>query len=139
MRNFQTLDHVDIDTKTGILQVSSAAEAAGSPQLSLRREGEYLTISASYGPLEISLRPRFQDVVWTFGRLQAVEGLQTSRQIGTGNAYLAVGINKEQTMLLRPTIVGDATGHVSFNLRLTGDARQKVFDWLGVAATNPQG
>jgi len=33
---------------------------------------------------------------------------------------------------MRLTIVADATGHLSLNLKLTPEARIKLYDWLGV-------
>ncbi|MEQ8672398.1 MAG: hypothetical protein RLP44_30755 [Aggregatilineales bacterium] len=131
MRNFQTLDKVVVDSDTGIIYLSTASDTeTGAPKVSMRREGGYVAISASYGPLEIALRPRFTEVARTLSRLRPVAGLQTTRQVGTGQAYVAFGLQNDGVLVMRPTIVGDATGLISFNLLLTDEVRQVVFDWL---------
>lgn len=134
MRNFELLDHVSVDTDSGVITLSSENEKSGHPVVALRREGGYIALSASYGPLEIALRPRFQELSRVLARLQPVEGLQTTRQVGTGQAYLAVGLKPDGVLLLRPTIVADATGHMGFNLALSDGVRQALFEWLPVGA-----
>ncbi len=132
MRNFQTLDKVVIDDETGIIYFSVQGDSDMSPRLTLRREGGYVAISASYGPLEIALRPQFDNLTSKLGRLQPVKGLQTTRQVGTTEAYLGLGLREDGTLLLRPTIVADATGHFSFNLMLTSAARETLYAWLPI-------
>lgn len=133
MRNFQKLDNVVIDDKTGIIYFSVQSDSDVSPRLTLRREGGYVAISASYGPLEIALRPQFDNLTNKLARLQPIKGLQTTRQVGTTEAYLGLGLRDDGTLLLRPTIVADATGHFSFNLMLTNAAREALFAWLSVS------
>lgn len=132
MRNFEVLDQVSIDNSSGVITFSTDNQSAGRPVVAMRREGGYIALSASYGPFEIALRPRFQELSRVLARLQPVEGLQTTRQIGTGQAYLAVGLKPDGTLLLRPTIVADATGHLGFNLALSDHARKTLFEWLPV-------
>jgi hypothetical protein len=132
MRNFQTLDGATIDNELETLELFFKKESEQHPRLALRREGIYVTISASFGPMEIALRPRYEDLVRTLSRLTAVEGLHTTRQVGTGQAYLAMGLTVEDDLLLRPTIVADATGHFSFNIEITKEVRQVLYDWLKV-------
>ncbi|MCU0496583.1 MAG: hypothetical protein MUF87_04430 [Anaerolineae bacterium] len=132
MRNFFTLDQVVVNEEVGVLTVSASQDSEHNPMLSLRREGSYIAISVSYGPLEVALRPRFSDVARVLGRLHPVGALQTTRQVGTGQAYLALGLREDQTLVVRPTIVADATGHFCFNLLITHEARKKLFDWLPV-------
>jgi hypothetical protein len=134
MRNFELLDTVTIDADSGVITLASQTDTPSHPVVALRREGGYISLSASYGPLEIALRPRFQELSRVLARLQPVEGLQTTRQVGTGQAYLAVGLRPDGVLLLRPTIVADATGHLGFNLSLSDDARKKLFEWLPVSA-----
>lgn len=134
MRNFQTLDKVVIDDETGIIYFSVQGDSDMSPRLTLRREGGYVAISASYGPLEIALRPQFDNLTNKLGRLQPVKGLQTTRQVGTTEAYLGLGLREDGTLLLRPTIVADATGHFSFNLMLTSAARETLYAWLPITS-----
>jgi hypothetical protein len=131
MRNFQTLTHVVADDSTGIITLTTDGDAPLSAELSLRREGDYLSISASYGAFEIALRPRFGEFVRTLGHVQPIDGLNTSRQVGTGDAYLSIGLHTDGSMYLRPTILGDASGHVALNLRLSSDARRRLIEWLG--------
>ena len=132
MRNFQTLDDCRIDPETDSLELFFTNAAPEHPRLAMRREGIYVTISASYGPLEIALRPRYDDVVRTLGRLAVVEGLHTTRQVGTAQAYLAMGLTSDGNLLLRPTIVADATGHLSFNIQITPKVRIALYEWLKV-------
>ncbi|MBC7869346.1 MAG: hypothetical protein H7Y09_00795 [Chitinophagaceae bacterium] len=133
MRNFQTLDQVHIDAGTGVITLSTQDENGMRPRVSMRREGGYVSISASYGPLEIAMRPRFVELGRTLSRLRPVQGLQTTRQVGTGQAYIALGLQEDGALILRPTIVADATGHFCINLTLTNDVRQRVFDWLPIS------
>ncbi len=134
MRNFVTLDTVSIDAATGILQLTTRIESTAAPSIAMRREGEYIAIAASYGPLEIALRPHYDALRRALTRLKPIGGLQSTRQIGTGQTYLSVGLQPDNVLLLRPTIVGDAAGHIVFNLAVTAEARAALFDWLGVPA-----
>ncbi len=134
MRNFQPLDRFQVDTDTDMIQLGHT-DSDNEPTLAMRREGIYVTISASFGPLEIALRPRYEDLVRTLSRLQVVEGLHTTRQVGTGQAYLAMGVTTAGELLLRPTIVADATGHLSLNLEVSVEARKALYDWLKVPLT----
>jgi hypothetical protein len=130
MRTFQVLDQVTLNSQTGTLVI--AAQNGFPSQLAIQREGDYLAMSVSFGPIEIALRPRFQEVVRTLTHLRPLDGLQTSRQVGTVEAYLAVGLHSDGRLLLRPTLVQDATGHFTFNLELTSDARTELYQWLGI-------
>src|ERR1044071_8749920 len=134
MRNFQLLDVVTLDNHAGSIQFTTEEPLVSKPVVTVQREGGYVAFSASYGPFEIAIRPRFQELSRVLGRLQPVEGLQTTRQVGTGQAYLAVGLKPDGVLLLRPTIVGDATGHLGFNLALSSAARQALFEWLPAGA-----
>ena len=132
MRTFHTLNKVTLDNTAGILYVSEDPETENSSMVALRQEGGYIVISVSYGPLEIAMRPRLQELTRVLARLKPVEGLQTTRQVGTGEAYISLGLAVDGTLLLRPTMVADATGHLTFNLALTDEARAKLFEWLPV-------
>jgi|SRR5690242_11424452 len=136
MRNFQVLDASRLDTDSDSLELYYSKAEASQPRLALRREGIYVTISASYGPLEIALRPRYEDLVRTLSHLTAVEGLHTTRQVGTVQAYLGMGLTPENSLLLRPTIVADATGHFTLNIEISSQVRQTVYDWLKVPAAH---
>lgn len=130
MRNFELLNQVNIDADSGVFTLTTADDAPGSPVVALRREGGYIALSASYGPLEIALRPRYQELARVLARLQPVEGLQTTRQVGTGQAYVAFGLRTDGLLLMRLTIVADATGHMAFNFSLSDAARHELFEWL---------
>lgn len=132
MRHFVTLDTMSYDAESGILRLESSQETGMAPQITMRREGTYMAIAASYGPLEIALRPQHEELARLLGRLQPVKGLQTTRQVGTAQAYLAIGLRVDGTLVMRPTIVADATGHFSFNLALTPAVREQFFAWLPV-------
>lgn len=132
MRNFELLDMAAVNNETGVISLSRQQATAGSPVLAMRREGSYIVISASYGPLEVALRPRFEELTRVLARLQPVEGLNTTRQIGTGQAYLALGLQPDGVLLLRPTLVADATGHLAFNLAVSDAARKELYAWLSV-------
>lgn len=132
MRNFHTLDTPVLDSDAGLLSFKSSIEAPFKPQLTLRKEGTYVALSVSHGPIEVALRPRADELRRVLGRLYPVEGLQTTRQAGTGEAYIALGLQTDGKLLMRPTLVSDATGHMCFNLTLTDHARKALFDWLGV-------
>lgn len=132
MRHYQTLDSHTHDPATGILQIENAAALAEKPRLALRREGDYVPISASYGPLEIALRLRYDDLKWTLEHLLPVPGLQISRDTGTENAHLALGLTPAGELVVRPTLQVDATGHLSFNLLLTAECCKTLFTWLGI-------
>lgn len=132
MRNFHTLDTPVLDSDTGLLSFHSSVEAPFKPQLTLRKEGTYVALSVSHGPIELALRPRIDELRRVLGRLYPVEGLQTTRQAGTGEAYIALGLQTDGKLLMRPTLVADATGHMCFNLTLTDEARKALCDWLGV-------
>jgi hypothetical protein len=128
MRTFQVLDQVIRNDQAFLITTQNGLPS----QLAMQREGDYLAMSVSFGPVEIALRPRWQDVIRTLQHLRALDGLQTSRQIGTVEAYLAVGLHSDGRLILRPTIVQDATGHLSFNLELTSDTREALYQWLGI-------
>jgi hypothetical protein len=130
MRQFQILDQIAIDAGSGVMTLT--AESAEHAQLAMRREGAYVAISASYGPMEIALRPRYEDFVRLLARLQPVEGLQTTRQVGTSQAYLAIGLRSDGALIIRPTIVADATGYLTLNVALTSNIRRAFYEWLGV-------
>ena len=131
MRHFQTLDTIHVDHESGVVTLS-IRDVPNSPMISMRREGAYIAISASYGPLEIALRPRVEEFERLLGRLKPVEGLQTTRQVGTSQAYVAIGLRSDGSLVLRPTIAADATGHLSFNLMLTPHIREAFYAWLPV-------
>lgn len=129
MRNFQPMNQVS--TAGGGITIGNE-HGAQNPLLAMVKEGSYVAISVSYGPLEIALRLHLDDVQRAFRRLQHVEGLQMTRQIGTGQAYLGIGLMGDGGLVICPTIIADATGHMSLNVVLTDDARAALYQWLGV-------
>lgn len=139
MHRFQTLDGCKVDPESNSLELFFTNADPEQPHLALHREGIYVTISASYGPLEIALRPRYEDLVRALSRLPTVEGLHTTRQVGTGQAYLAMGLTPNNNLLLRPTIVADATGHISLNLEVAPKARATLYEWLKIPNSSAVG
>jgi hypothetical protein len=132
MRNFQKIDTASVNDDTSVLVLTCQQYEGMPPHIGLRREGTYVAIACSYGPLEIALRPRYADLARVLARLRPVDGLQTTRQVGTGQAYLALGLQTDGDLVMRPTIVADATGHLTFNLVLTDSVRQTLFEWLAI-------
>jgi hypothetical protein len=126
MRNFETLETAAVDAATGIISFT----AQGTSIMAMRREGEYLAITASYGALEIALRLRLPEFVRTLKQLQPNDGLNTTRQVGTGDAFLALGKHTDGSLILRPTIIGDASGYFCLNLTLTPEASSALSTWL---------
>jgi len=131
MRNFQTLDQAAVNTETGTITFTAQIESDAHPTLAMRREGNYVVISASYGPLEIALRQRFGELVRTFTHLQPNDGLMTTRQVGTSEAYLALGRHTDGSLIFRPTVVGDAGGYFCLNLMLIPATVITLTAWLG--------
>jgi hypothetical protein len=125
MRNYQTLDAGEVDAKTGIITL-----AGNDSTIAMRREGEYVGISVSYGALEIALRPQIRELIRTVKRLQANDGLQTTWQVGTGNSFLALGLRTDGTLILRPTLINDASGYFCLNFALAPDAAAVLNGWL---------
>ena len=131
MRNFITLDHAEIDATTDIFTLSTSDEHDHSPLLTMKTEGDYIAISASYGPIEIALRPRLSELKWALSHLQPID-VNTSRQVGSSQSYLALGLRTDGSLVIRPTILTDATGYIAFNLRLSIQTRNQWFDWMRI-------
>lgn len=132
MRQFRTLFRVDADEQTGVLYIVGEKGTHDYPSLMVRREGDYVPISVSYGPIEFSLRLGYDDLARTLGRLQPVDGLQTTRQVGSTSAFIAFGLHHDGELIMRPTLVIDARGHLAVNLKLTPEARDTLLNWLQI-------
>jgi len=132
MRQFRTLFRVELDDDSGVLYIVGEKGTHDYPALMVSREGAYVPISVSYGPIEVALRLHHDELVRTLQRMQPVDGLITTRQVGSSSAYLAMGLRSNGDLLLRPTLISDAVGHFSVNLSLPQEARLSFFDWLGV-------
>jgi hypothetical protein len=113
VRNFQILDKTLTNGNSDAIEFSLGEHDDDQPHL--------------------AMRPRYEDLARALGRLSVVEGLATTRQVGTGQAYLALGLMADRSLMMRLTIVADATGHLSLNMKLTAGAATKLYDWLGVA------
>lgn len=131
MRNFQTLDVIDADTATGVISFTVKGDKLAHPTIAVRREGEYAAISASYGAMEVALRPRVRELIRTLKHIQPNDGLNVTRQVGSGDCFLGLGMRTDGTLIVRPTIIGDATGYFCLNLALAPDAAQALKGWLG--------
>ncbi len=130
MRNLQTLDQAGVDTSTGVISFSAAGESVLNPTVAMRREGDYAAISASYGAIELALRLKIQELARTVKQLQPNDGLGTTRQVGSGDSFLGLGARTDGALILRPTIVGDASGYFCLNLMLTSEAAGTLRTWL---------
>ncbi len=135
MRQFRTLFKIDIDKQNGVMTIVGEKGTHDYPSMMVSREGDYVPISVSYGPIELALRLRHEDLGRALQRLQPVDGLQTTRQVGSSNAYLAIGLRSDGVLLLRPTVVADARGHLSMNLALPVDVKEELTSWLGLEVT----
>ena len=134
MRYFQTLEHSSLDSTTGILSFTAGEDDALAPRLHLKREGEYIALSAGYAGIEIAMRLRHQELARTLAHLQPVDGLQATRQVGNGQVSIALGLQTDGTLLLRPMLVADSSGHISLNFQLTPASTRALTAWLGNAA-----
>jgi hypothetical protein len=132
MRHYQKLDSVTYDEANDTLMLGCTDPDARLVSLWFGREGMYLSISANFGPLEIALRPRHRDLVTSLAQLKPTERLAVMRMVGTGQAHLELGLTTDGDLLLRATIVADATGHFAINMVAKSDVRQKLFEWLDV-------
>jgi hypothetical protein len=132
MRHSQTLDTVSHDAENNTLLFTQGSGDPCGPTLWFAREGMYLSISAGYGPIEIALRPRLRTVVTSFAQLRPTARLTVMRMVGTGQAHLELGLSSAGELLVRTTIVADATGHLAMNMVLTSEARERLFEWLEV-------
>ncbi|MCC6805064.1 MAG: hypothetical protein IT319_19445 [Anaerolineae bacterium] len=131
MRNFQTLDQAVVDTATGVITFTVTNSDGAHPTIALRREGEYAPISASYGSLEIALRLRVRELIRTISHIQPNDGLNVTRQVGTGDCFLGLGLRSDGSLVVRPTIIGDASGYFCLNLVLAPEATAALRRWLG--------
>ncbi len=136
MRQFRTLFKIDADTQPGVLMIVGEKGTHDYPSMMVSREGNYVPISVSYGPIELALRLRHGDLGQALQRLQPVNGLQTTRQVGSSNAYLALGLRTDGVLLMRPTVVADARGHLSMNLALPPAVKDEVVAWLELSEGN---
>ncbi len=135
MRHYQRLDGVHYDETRDTLTFTCEAVQGCTSDLWFGREGMYLSISAQHGPLEIALRPRLRDVTSSLAELKPTEHLGVMRMIGTGQAHVELGLSTAGELLIRTSIVADATGHFAMNTILTPEARKRLFEWLEVSNT----
>lgn len=133
MRQFRSLFRVEIDEEANIMYIVGEKGTHDYPALMIRREGENVLMSVNYGPLELALKLSHDELTRTLLRLQPINGLQTTRQVGSTSAYLGLGLREDSSLTMRPTIIADARGHITFNITLPSDARQAMYDWLGIA------
>jgi hypothetical protein len=131
MRNYQLLDSATVE-KDNVLWLSTTENNPDHPLLAMSREGAFVSISASFGPLEVALRLQYNEFSRQLVSLHPVPGLATTRQVGTVNSYIALGLTKDNRLVMRPTIVTDARGHVTFNLVISEKAFQSLLQWLEV-------
>ena len=130
MRNYQILDSSSID-HDNVLLLSPTEDNPEKPTLSMSHEGIFISLSASFGPLEIALRVRQTNLRLRLEQLYPVPGLATTHQIGSANSFIAIGLTKDNRLVMRPTVVADAHGRVTFNLVTTPALYETIVDWVG--------
>jgi hypothetical protein len=135
MRNYQVLD-VATSQPDHVLQLTNSEDNPEQPSLAMSREGAFISLSVSFGPLEIALRLRFDDLRRRLERLLPVHGLATTRQVGTANSFVALGITDDERLVMRPTIVSDASGKITFNLVTSQAVYKQVLEWLDDSGKN---
>jgi hypothetical protein len=131
MRNFQTLDQIYFDEQAQVIHLTATEGGQLNPRLALRVEGEHVALSASCGPIEIALRPRTLELRRLLKQVQPSESLLSARNVGTVQAYLAIALRPDGRLVLRPTIIADAYGHLCFNVELTNPVRERLIELLG--------
>lgn len=135
MRNYQLLDTATTQPDN-VLQLSTSEDNPEQPMLAMSREGAFVSLSVSFGPLEIALRLRFDDLRRRLERLLPIHGLATTRQVGTANSFVALGITDDERLVMRPTIVSDASGKITFNLVTSQSVYQTIIEWLDASGKN---
>jgi hypothetical protein len=128
MRNFQLLASARIEGK--YLYVTDEANVALQPMLVMLREGDYVSLSVSIGALELALRLQHEDLKRQMEALKPVPGLTTTRQVGGGQSLMSIGINADRRLILRPTLITDAGGHLTINLVTAPEVYDMLIDWL---------
>lgn len=130
MSSIVILGRVEPDPASTDLILASTDTQPGS--LVARREDDYVVLTTSSGPIAITLRLRADELERTLRHPAASSEQATARQVGSSQAYLAIGRREDGDILLRPTLVADATGEISFNLLVTANVREDLFRWLQV-------
>ncbi len=129
-RQFALLESFDLDTDSSVLTLRGGISDPFAPEISLRREGVYLLIAGAFGVVEIALRLHYDEVYRALHVLHVNDGLTTTRQIGTGQAYLGIGLKTDDTLTVQLVIVGDATGHLRMNFQITPALRIPFMQWI---------
>jgi hypothetical protein len=132
MRQFRSLFRVETDADSGIMSIYGEKGTHDYPSMMVRREGEHVLMSSNYGPIELALRLPYDELAQTIARLNPVDGPITTRQVGSTEAYLSLGLRSDGSLLMRPTLASDARGHLTFNLSLPAEARQALCAWLHI-------
>lgn len=130
MSSIVILGRVEPDPASTDLILASTDTQPGS--LVARREDEYVVLTTTSGPMAITLRLRADELARTLRHPAASSEQATARQVGSSQAYLAIGRREDGDILLRPTLVADATGQLSFNLLVTANVCEDLFRWLQV-------
>ena len=73
---------------------------------------------------------RYDDLVRQMTGLTPSPSMATTRQVGSGQAFMGLGLTQDGRLIMRPSLVSDATGHVTINLAASGEVYQKVTEWL---------
>ena len=128
MRHYQSLDTFKLEGNT--VYLTSSGDDPVEAMAVMMREGERVAISISIGPLELGLRPRYEELQRAVASLKPVPGLSTTRHVGSEVAYMDLGLTEDRRLVMRPSLVSDASGHLSINLLVTPEAFEKLAAWL---------
>ena len=126
MHNHHLLDSFGVEN--GILYLIT--KDSDNIHLALKKEGTRIAISASIGPLELALRLYFDEFRRKVANLRPIAGQTAIRQVGGGQAFMGIGMVEDGGLILRPTLVTDASGHLNMNFRTTAEVCEVFANWL---------
>lgn len=128
VRDYQFLD--TITEEGGRLLLTNREGGASHSVLALAQEGDKIVISASIGALDLALRLRLEELKRQLNSMRPVPGLSTTRQVGTVQAFMGLGLLEDNRLVLRPTLLVDATGKLSFNLLTSEACYRRLLEWI---------
>src|SRR5688572_12058263 len=127
MRTYQTLNQFKQENNTVFL---SNSDPSKEMVLSMAREGDRVAISVCVGALELGLRLHHDELQRGLNSLTPVPGLTTTRQVGNVAASIGIGSMEDGALVLRPSLISDATGHLTINLLVEKAVAEKFLQWI---------
>lgn len=134
MRHYHILDQASIEGE--LMTLTSGNTGMEYTRVTMKREGNHLAIATSLGALELAFRLNYEELQRKTRVLKPIPGLATTRQVGGVQAYISLGMTEAGGWVLRPTLVSDATGHLTLNLCTTAEVFQQVRAWLKLDEEN---